>query len=106
MEQVRHFFGLKKDPFPQDVAIRDLFPLPALEPLIIDEAHLFKSAVFNQFHTLLQFEYDSKPVMSVILCGQERLLDHLMANAARPLASRVLGRNHPEAIERTLWNSI
>ena len=27
MEQVRHFFGLKKDPFPQDVAIRDLFPL-------------------------------------------------------------------------------
>ena len=195
MEQVRHFFGLKKDPFPQDVAIRDLFPLPALEPLrqrvkfavqqkavsvitgdvgagkstalrymanqfnsseyqiipliggqyslmelyrlillafgikfaayqitlmvkmirdqiteiasrhvtpimIIDEAHLFKSAVFNQFHTLFQFEYDSKPVMPVILCGQERLLDHLMTNAARPLASRVLGRNHLEAIEK------
>ncbi len=31
--------------------------------MIIDEAHLFKHNVFAQLHTLLQFDYDSKPVM-------------------------------------------
>lgn len=195
MDNIRHFFGLKKDPFPQDISVRDLYPLPALEPLrqrvsfavqqkaitvitgdvgsgkstslrymahqfrssdyqiisliggqyslmelyrqilltfgiefssyqvsfmvkllreqimeiacrnvtpvmIIDEAHLFKSTVFSQLHTLLQFEYDSKPVMPVILCGQDGLMDHLMTSAARPLASRVLGKNHLEAIKK------
>ena len=189
MENLRHFFGLKKDPFSQNVAVRDLYPLPALDPLkqrvsfavqqkaltvitgdvgagkstslrymahqfqtseyqiisliggqyslmelyrqillsfgiefssyqitfmikmirekiqeiasrnvtpimIIDEAHLFKHNVFSQLHTLLQFEYDSKPVMPVILCGQDRLMDHLMTSVARPLASRVLGNHH------------
>lgn len=195
MENIRHFFGLKKDPFPQDIPVRDLYPLPALEPLkkrvsfavqqkavtvitgdvgsgkstslrymahhfhsseyqilpliggqyslmelyrqillafgiefssyqvsfmvkmireqileiasrnvtpimIIDEAHLFKNNVFSQLHTLLQFEYDSKPVMPVILCGQDGLMDHLMTNSARPLASRVLGKNHLEAVRK------
>ncbi len=33
MENLRHFFGLKKDPFSQNVAVRDLYPLPALDPL-------------------------------------------------------------------------
>ncbi|MES9875403.1 MAG: AAA family ATPase [Candidatus Sedimenticola sp. 6PFRAG7] len=195
MENLRHFFGLKKDPFSQNVAVRDLYPLPALAPLkqrvsfavqqkaltvitgdvgagkstslrymahqfqtseyqiisliggqyslmelyrqillsfgiefssyqitfmikmirekiqeiasrnvtpimIIDEAHLFKHNVFSQLHTLLQFEYDSKPVMPVVLCGQDGLMDHLMTSAARPLASRVLGKNHLESIKR------
>ncbi len=62
--------------------------------MIIDEAHLFKHNVFAQLHTLLQFDYDSKPVMPVILCGQDRLMDHLMTSVARPLASRVLGNHH------------
>ena len=33
MEQGKTFLWIKKGSFPQDVAIRDLFPLPALEPL-------------------------------------------------------------------------
>ncbi len=78
-----------------EIASRNVTPI-----LIIDEAHLFKSNVFSQLHTLLQFEYDSRPVMPVILCGQEGLMDHLMTPAARPLASRVLGRNHLEAIKK------
>lgn len=195
MDNLRHFFGLKKDPFPQNIPVRDLYPLPALAPLekrvffaieqkaisvitgdvgagkstslryvmskchtseyhqipivggsyslmelyrqillsfgvhfrsyqisvlvqkirdllleiasrkmtpllIIDEAHLLKQNVFTQLHTLVQFEYDSQPIMPVILCGQDLLLDHLMANSARPLASRVLGRNHLEALRK------
>jgi type II secretory pathway predicted ATPase ExeA len=194
MESIRHHFGFRKDPFPQDVAVKELYPLPALVPLeqrvffaiqqkaisvitgdvgsgkstslrfvankfhsseyelisivggsyspmelyrqillnfgltymsyqvsmmvakireiileiasrkvtpvlMIDEAHLLKRDVFTQLHTLAQFEFDSRPVMPMILCGQDLLLEHLMANAVRPLASRVLGRNHLEAIK-------
>lgn len=195
MDSLRHHFGLKRDPFPQNVALKDLFPLPALAPLekrvffaieqkaisvvtgdvgsgkstslryisgkchtneyelitlvggdfspmelyrqillnfgirfmsyqvslmiarireiileiasrnvvpvlIIDEAHLLKRSVFIQLHTIAQFEFDSRPVMPMILCGQDLLLDHLMANTVRPLASRVLGRNHLESIRK------
>jgi len=195
MSNIRHFFGLKKDPFPQDVPVKDLFPIPALDPLekrvlfaveqkaitvitgdvgagkstslryissrlhsseyhlipliggnhslmelyrqillsfgvqffsfqvsimihrirelvleiasrkvtptlIIDEAHLLKPSVFAQLHTLMQFEYDSRPVMPMILCGQDLLLDHLMGASSRPLASRVLGRSHLEALRK------
>jgi len=195
MDNLRHFFGLKKDPFPQNIPVRDLYPLPALNPLmqrvsfalqqkaisvvtgdvgsgkstslryvaskldsseyelipivggeyglmelyrqillnfgiefysyqvsfmirkireliteiasrkvtpvlIIDEAHLFKRNVFTQLHTLAQFEFDSKPLMPMILSGQEILMDHLMTPASRPLASRVLGVNKLEALKK------
>ena len=199
MSDIRHFFGLKKDPFPQDVPVKDLYPIPSLEPLekrvlfaveqrsitvitgdvgsgkstslryvssrlhgseyhlisliggsfslmelyrqillafgieyrsfqvsvmihkirelileiasrkvtpilIIDEAHLLKSAVFSQLHTLIQFEFDSRPVMPMILCGQDLLLDHLMSIPSRPLSSRVLGRSHLEALRKEVMS--
>lgn len=195
MASIRHHFGLKGDPFPQNVPVKELFPLPGLAPLekrvffaieqraisvitgdvgcgkstslryiaskchpseyelitivggsfsaielyrqilltlgvrymsyqiapmiskirelileiasrkvvpllIIDEAHLLQRSVFIQLHTLAQFEFDSKPVMPMVLCGQDLLLDHLMALAVRPLASRILGRNHLESIRK------
>jgi len=195
MNSIRHHFGFKRDPFPQSVPVKDLYPLPSLAPLekrvffaieqkaislitgevgsgkstslrfvaskchrseyelislvagdlstvelyrqillhfgesyrsyqistmvarirelileiasrkmvpvlLIDEAHLLKRSVFTQLHTLAQFEFDSKPVMPMIFCGQEMLLDHLMASAVRPLASRVLGRSHLEALKK------
>lgn len=194
MDTIRHHFGFKKDPFPQNVPVKDLYPLPCLESLlqrvsfavdqkaisvvtgevgsgkstslryvastfhsseyelislvggnyspmelyrqilfsfglnclsfqvsvmvakirevlleiasrkvtpllILDEAHLLKRSVFTQLHTLAQFEFDSRPVMPMVLCGQDLLLDHLMANDVRPLSSRVLGRSHLEAIK-------
>ena len=193
MEVLRHYFGFRRDPFPQNIAVRDLYPLPALAALeqrvsfavhqkaiavitgdvgsgkstslryvaskfntseyqlislvggnysvvelyrhillsfgvsfmsyqvssmvarlrelilevgtrkvvpllMIDEAHLLKRQVFTQLHTLVQFEFDSRPIMPMILCGQDLLLEHMMASAVRPLASRVLGRNHLEAL--------
>jgi type II secretory pathway predicted ATPase ExeA len=199
MSDIRHFFGLKKDPFPQDVPVKDLFPLPSLDPLkkrvlfaveqkaitvitgdvgsgkstslryisstlhgseyhlipliggrfslmelyrlillsfgvqfrsfqvsvmihkirelileiasrkvtpilIIDEAHLLKAAVFAQLHTLIQFEFDSRPLMPMVLCGQDLLLDHLMSASSRPLASRVLGRSHLEALRKEVMS--
>lgn len=195
MEELRHYYGFSTDPFPQNVPVRNLYPLPGLEPLekrvlfavhqkavsvitgdvgagkstalrliaskchpsayqlitivggnystielyrqilmelgtryyayqvtiitqiireavleiasrnvtpvlMIDEAHLLKRQVFMHLHTLAQFEYDSRPVMPILLCGQDLLIDHLMANTSRPLASRILGKSHLEAIKK------
>lgn len=33
MSSIRHHFGLRGDPFPQNVPVKDLFPLPGLAPL-------------------------------------------------------------------------
>ena len=34
MDTIRHHFGFKKDPFPQNVPVKDLYPLPCLESLL------------------------------------------------------------------------
>ena len=54
--------------------------------------------VFAQLHTLLQFDFDSKPLVPLILCGQNTLIDKLMYHSSRPLASRVVGRSHLEGL--------
>jgi type II secretory pathway predicted ATPase ExeA len=66
--------------------------------LIIDEAHLMRIEIFAQLHTLLQFDFDSKPLAPLILCGQNTLVDKLMYHSSRPLASRVVGRSHLEGL--------
>jgi type II secretory pathway predicted ATPase ExeA len=66
--------------------------------LLIDEAHLLRLDLFSQMHTLTQFDYDSKPLLPMILSGQNQLLDKLMSYQARPLASRVVGKTHLEAL--------
>lgn len=62
--------------------------------LIIDEASLIPLEVFKELHTLTQFEYDSKPIVSMILAGQEDLIDKLSYPSSRPLASRITARMH------------
>ena len=66
--------------------------------LLIDEAHLLRADFFNQLHTLSQFDYDSKSILPMILSGQNQLLDRLNSYQARPLASRVVGKTHLEAL--------
>jgi general secretion pathway protein A len=68
--------------------------------LIIDEASLLRTEVFAQLHTLGQFEMDSKPLLPIILAGQDNLLDKLMYLTSRPLASRVIGRSHLEGLKQ------
>ena len=193
MSRYKHFFGFQREPFPQDIKVEDLYPLPGLKALadrflyalelgamsvitgevgtgkstslryassplhpsqyriipvtantgtilellkqillslqvesrslsitlltktlrgllseittkkqqpvlILDEAHLMRIEVFAQLHTLLQFDFDSKPLVPLILCGQNTLIDKLMYHSSRPLASRVVGRTHLEGL--------
>ena len=68
--------------------------------LIIDEANLMRLDVFAELHTLVQFEQDSKPWLPIILAGQSNLIDKLMYRTSMPLASRIVGRSHPDGIDR------
>jgi general secretion pathway protein A len=56
--------------------------------------------VFAELHTLCQFEMDSKPLLPIILAGQNNLLDKLAYLTSRPLASRVIGRSHLEGLKQ------
>lgn len=67
--------------------------------LIIDEANLIRLEVLAELHTLTQFDMDSKPLMPLVLAGQNNLLDKLMYHTSRPLASRVIGRSHLEGLK-------
>jgi type II secretory pathway predicted ATPase ExeA len=68
--------------------------------LIIDEASLIRLDVFSEFHTITQFDGDSKPYLPIILAGQSNLIDKLMYRASQPLASRIVARSHLEGVNR------
>ena len=78
----------------QDISSRKQTPV-----LVIDEAHLLRKDVLDQLHTLCQFDFDSNPVMPIILCGQDQLVDKLLTISAKPLASRVVGRSHMDGLQ-------
>ncbi len=67
--------------------------------LIVDEAHLLRLEVFAHLHTLLQSDFDSQPVLPVVLSGQLGLIDRLLYHTSRPFASRIMGRTHMEALQ-------
>jgi general secretion pathway protein A len=68
--------------------------------LLIDEASLLRLEVFAELHTLTQFEGDSKPILPLLLAGQNNLLDKLYWRTSLPLSSRVVARSHLEAVDR------
>lgn len=66
--------------------------------LVIDEASILRLDVFTELHTVTQFEGDSKPLLPIILAGQNNLLDNLMFRQSRALASRIVARGHLESL--------
>jgi len=68
--------------------------------LIIDEASLLRLEVFAELHTLTQFDGDSKPLLPLLLAGQNNLLDKLYWRTSLPLSSRVVARSHLEGVDR------
>jgi len=73
--------------------------------LVIDEASLLRLDVFRELHTLLQFEYDSDPILPLVLAGQSNLVDNLSYLSSLPLASRIVGRSHLEGVDRELMET-
>ncbi len=66
--------------------------------VIIDEASLLRVDVFAELHTINQFNFDSEKRFSLILVGQNNLLDKLKYRTSLPLASRVMTHAHLPAL--------
>jgi general secretion pathway protein A len=68
--------------------------------LIIDEASLLRLEVFIELHTITQFEADSKPLLPIILAGQNNLVDLLLYRTSIPLSSRIIAKSHLQGVSR------
>lgn len=68
--------------------------------LSIDECHLLRMDVYAELHTLTQFDFDSKNLLTIILCGQESVLEKLRYRNCAPLASRIIARGHLTPLNR------
>ncbi|CAO0822674.1 hypothetical protein DFAR_3220005 [Desulfarculales bacterium] len=62
--------------------------------LIIDEASFFKLQVLAEVHTITQFQGSSKPILPIILAGQNNLAELCIYRIPLLLASRVLAKSH------------
>jgi type II secretory pathway predicted ATPase ExeA len=80
-------------------SLLDTALLKQVPVLVIDEANLLRLDSLALLHTIAQFDMDSKPVMPIILAGQNNLLDKLSYHSSRPLASRVVGRTHLDGLK-------
>jgi len=52
--------------------------------LVIDEASLLRLEVFAELHTLAQRDFDSRPLLPMVLSGQTSLVDKLLFHTSRP----------------------
>lgn len=57
--------------------------------LVLDEAHLLHQDVCDHLHMLCNFQWDQKPLLSLVLLGLPELLDRLNLRKNRSLLSRI-----------------
>jgi general secretion pathway protein A len=75
----------------QDLGQSRLHPI-----LILDEAHLLHQDTLDHLHILLNFAWDSNPLLSLLLVGLPELRDRLHLRRNRSLLSRIVdGRQKP-----------
>ena len=67
---------------------------------LLDEAHLLHPDVLGHLHILLNYEWDSKALLSIVLVGLPELEDRLALSTHRPLLSRLHARLHIDPVTR------
>ena len=80
----------------QQLAIDRLHPV-----FVLDEAHLLQQDTLDHLHILLNYEWDSKPLLSLILIGLPELQDRLALRKNRSLLSRLHTRLRIEPLVHT-----
>ncbi len=68
--------------------------------LLFDEAQLAQQAVLSELRLLSSTQFDSTSILTVVLCGDERLLHRLHIEDLRPLESRVRFRMAMESVPK------
>lgn len=57
--------------------------------LLIDEAQELRPFVLSELRMLSAMDFDSKSILTVVLCGDQRLLEHLQQPDMLPIQSRL-----------------
>lgn len=68
--------------------------------LLYDEAQLAQHAVLTELRLLSSTQFDSSAILTVVLCGDERLMQRLQNEELRPLESRIRSRLTMEAVAK------
>lgn len=68
--------------------------------LLYDEAQLANTAVLSELRLLTSTHFDSMSILTVVLCGDERLLHRLRTEELLPLESRIRFRMPMEAVAK------
>lgn len=68
--------------------------------LIYDEAQLANPAVLSELRLLTSMHFDSTSLLTVVLCGDERLYHRLHTEELLPLESRIRFRMSMEAVSK------
>jgi general secretion pathway protein A len=68
----------------EDLASERVHPV-----FLLDEAHLLHQDTLNHLHILLNYEWDSRALLSLVLVGLPELLDRLGTRRNRSLYSRI-----------------
>ncbi|GJL84133.1 MAG: hypothetical protein DHS20C01_37670 [marine bacterium B5-7] len=66
--------------------------------LLVDEAQEMNSAVFCELRLLSSVELDSRSILTIVLCGDQRLSHRLQGSDLTPIASRIRSRLRLEAL--------
>jgi general secretion pathway protein A len=78
--------------------VRDLGNERAHPVFLIDEAHLLHPEMLGHLHILLNYEWDSRALLSLILVGLPELKDQLQLRRFRSLQSRIHWRLHVDPL--------
>jgi len=65
---------------------------------LLDEAHLLHPDVLGHLHILLNYEWDSRALLSIVLIGLPELRDRFSLSCFRPLYSRLHARLAVDAV--------
>jgi len=65
---------------------------------LLDEAHLLHPDVLAHLHILLNYEWDSRALLSIVLVGLPELDDRLALGTHKPLLSRLHSRLHLDPV--------
>jgi type II secretory pathway predicted ATPase ExeA len=68
--------------------------------LLYDEAQLAQHAVLTELRLLSSTQFDSAAILTVVLCGDERLMQRLQHEELRPLKSRIRFRLPMETVPK------
>ncbi len=78
--------------------VQELGRASAHPTFVLDEAHLLHQDTLDHLHILLNYEWDSQPLLSLVMVGLSELVDRLTLRRNKSLYSRLFVRRRIEAL--------